>query len=141
MAIEIKSAAASASDSSSVTSWKDLRLLTKPLSAKDRMFFTERLALLLETGHSLHASLETVGQQADNKLMRELITQLREDIAEGLSFSQALAKHPQVFSTTYVNLVAASEQGGFMSAVLEQIKEMEDKRRSLRAHRRVSKIR
>ncbi len=133
MAIEIKSTAASSSNSSSATSWKDLRLLAKPISAKDRMFFTERLALLLETGHSLHASLETVGHQADNKLMRDLITQLREDIAEGLSFSQALAKHPQVFSTTYVNLVAASEQGGFMSAVLEQIKEMEDKRAQLKA--------
>ncbi len=133
MAIEIKTAAASGSAASSKTGWKDLRLLTKPISAKDRMFFTERLALLLETGHSLHASLETVGQQVDNRLMRNIVEQMREDIGGGLSFSQALAKHPQVFSTTYVNLVAASEQGGFLSAVLEQIKEMEDKRAQLRA--------
>lgn len=131
MAIEIKSTATSASESSRGTRWRDLRLLAKPVSARDRMFFTERLALLLETGHSLHASLETVGKQVDNKLMRELVAQLREDIGAGLSFSQALAKHPQVFSTTYVNLVAASEQGGFMAEVLEQIKEMEDKRAQL----------
>ena len=80
MAIEIKTTATRASNVSAERIWSKLRLSLRPISAKDRMFFTERLALLLETGHSLHASLETVGQQVDNHLMHNIVAQLREDL-------------------------------------------------------------
>ncbi len=103
------------------------------ISVKDRMFFTEQLALLLETGNSLHASLSSLKQQADKPAMRELAEALAEDIANGFSFSQALARHPDIFSHTYVNLIAASETGGFMHQVLEQLMEMDDKREKLRS--------
>ena len=95
------------------------------------MFFTERLALLLETGNALHTSLDTLAEQVDNPSLREVINKLKEDIAAGVPFSQALEKHPQIFSKTYVNLVAASEQGGFMAEVLDQLMKMEEKRLQL----------
>jgi len=103
------------------------------ITTKERMFFTEKLALLLETGNSLHASLSSLEQQADKPAMRELTAALAEDIANGFSFSQALARHPDTFSHTYINLVAASETGGFMHQVLEQLLEMDDKREKLRS--------
>ena len=102
-------------------------------SAKDRMFFTERLALLLETGNPLYTSLDILAAQADKQTMSKMIDELREDIAGGLPFSQALAKHPTIFSSTYVNLIGASEQGGFMADVLKQLMEMEEKSARLRA--------
>ena len=97
------------------------------------MFFTERLALLLDTGNPLHAALKIIEQQAENPLLANLIKQLRQDIAGGLSFSQALANHPRVFSTTYVNLIAAGEQGGFIAEVLQRLIELEEKQAELRS--------
>ena len=97
------------------------------------MFFTERLALLLETGNPLYTSLDILAAQADKQTMSKMIDELREDIAGGLPFSQALAKHPTIFSSTYVNLIGASEQGGFMADVLKQLMEMEEKSARLRA--------
>ncbi len=90
------------------------------------------MALLLETGSNLQASLQAMQNQLSNPAMVEIVTQLREDIEQGRQFSTALAKHPELFSSTYVNLIAASEDGGFMHEVLEQLDDMEEKREQLR---------
>ncbi len=103
----------------------------RAVSDKDRHFFTERMALLLSTGSNLHASLQSLQGQQENPAMQELIAQMSEDISEGKQFSQALAKHPKVFSPTYVNLIGASEDGGFMHEVMEQLLEMDEKREQL----------
>ena len=96
------------------------------------MFFTEQLALLLETGESLHGALTAIVAQTENPRMRSVVEQVAQDISEGQSFAGALRKHDAVFSSTYVNLVAASETGGFMHEVLQQLLEMDQKREELR---------
>ena len=100
---------------------------------KERRFFTEQMSLLLETGTPLQASLQAMKKQVDNPAMLELLDQLIDDIGQGVQFSTALAKHPAIFSTTYTNLVAASEEGGFMHEVLEQLLHMDEKREQLRS--------
>lgn len=101
-------------------------------SSNDRMFFTEQLALLLETGESLHGALTTIVAQTENKRMGEVVKQIARDISEGQSFAGALKHHDTVFPSTYVNLIAASETGGFMHEVLQQLLEMDHKREELR---------
>jgi type II secretory pathway component PulF len=64
--------------------------------------------------------------------MRETIEKVAQDVSDGLSFGAALEKHEQVFSSTYINLIRASETGGFMSQVLEQLLTMDKKREELR---------
>lgn len=100
--------------------------------ARDRMAFTEQLALLLETGMPLHQALQALGQQAGNPGMRAIITDLIAEVESGQRFASALAKHPELFSSTYVNLVSASEGSGFMPKVLEQLLAEEQKRDELR---------
>lgn len=102
-------------------------------SATDRMFFTEQLALLLETGESLYGALTTIVKQTENKEMRKIVEQVAQDISEGQSFGSALAQHEKVFSSTYVNLIGASETGGFMHEVLQQLLDMDRKREELNA--------
>ncbi len=96
------------------------------------MFFTEQLALLLETGESLYGALTTIVGQTENPRMREIIERIATDVSEGRSFASALANHEDVFSSSYVNLVAASESGGFMHEVLQQLLTMDRKREELR---------
>ena len=100
---------------------------------KERRFFTEQLALLLETGATLQQGIATLSQQEHSPAMTRVLAQLDADIGSGKSFSQALAKHPGVFSTTYTSLVAASEDGGYMHDVLQQLLQMEEKREQLRS--------
>jgi len=99
----------------------------------DRMFFTEQLALLLETGESLYGALTTIVKQTENPRMRSIIEQVAQHVSEGQSFGGALAQHENVFSSTYVNLISASETGGFMYEVLQQLLDMDKKRAELRS--------
>lgn len=98
----------------------------------DRIFFTEQLSLLLETGTPLHAALQALGSQVDNPAMQEIITGLTEHVTDGKPFSYALAQYPELFPVTYINLVAAAENGGFMDKVLLELMNMDEKRDELR---------
>ena len=106
--------------------------LGKAIGDSERKFFTEQMALLLETGTPLQQSLQALRKQLDNPAMIDLVDELIEDIGQGRQFSVALARHPQVFSTTYTNLVAASEDGGFMHEVLQQLLALDEKREQLK---------
>ncbi|MBT8097785.1 MAG: type II secretion system F family protein [Gammaproteobacteria bacterium] len=104
----------------------------KRAGAAERMFFTEQLALLLETGESLYGALTTIVKQTENAEMCEAVTLIAQNVSEGRSFANALAEHKAIFPPTYVNLVAASEAGGFMHEVLEQLLKMDEKREQMR---------
>jgi type II secretory pathway component PulF len=101
------------------------------VTVRERDFFTEQLALLLETGTALHAALAILQHQVDNPALRSVLGQVQADIAAGQSFSQALTQHPAVFSVTYVKLVAAAEGGGFLPEVLTELVAMGENREQL----------
>ena len=105
---------------------------TRAPNATDRMFFTEQLALLLETGESLYSALTTIAKQTEKPQMRTIVEQVAQDVSEGLSLGKALSRHDTVFSSTYVNLVGASESGGFIHDVLQQLLNMDHRREQLR---------
>lgn len=129
MALELTNEAPdSASANTGAFSWR------QGVTPADRLFLTEQLALMLENGMSLHAALTGLARQAEKKPLRELITDLAAAIESGQSFSYAISRHPEVFDSTWVSLIAASENGGFMHQVLEQLTRMEEKQTALRNH-------
>ena len=97
------------------------------ISSTDRRFFTEQLALLLETGSNLYQALSVLHEQSGQLAMAEVIGDLKDAVASGRAFSAALADHPEIFSSSYVNLVGASEGGGFLHQVLTELLQMEEK--------------
>lgn len=101
--------------------------LGRSVGVGERMAFTEQLALLLETGVSLHEALRVLQQQAQDPRLAAIVQGLLDDVTEGKPFSLALSRYPQMFSQTYVSLVAAAEEGGFLQKVLEQLREMDEK--------------
>jgi type II secretory pathway component PulF len=102
------------------------------IGSAERMLFTERLALLLETGVPLHGALRGLQEQSANPLLKSIIGKVADDIVGGRRFSEALLQHPDLFPETYINLVGASEAGGFLPEVLEQLVEMDEKQDRLR---------
>ena len=104
-----------------------------PIGARERMFFTERLSLLLATGTPLHAALETLARQAGSGGLASLADDVRERVSAGATFAQALGHHPEAFPVTYVNLIAAAERGGFLPTALSSLRDMEENREELRS--------
>ena len=103
------------------------------LTANHRKFFTEQLALLIETGNTLHGSLQVLESHTDHAELKAMINDLHDQVLKGKTFSKALSQHKNLFSQTYITLVDAGEQGGYLATVLGHLLEMEEKREELRS--------
>ena len=103
------------------------------IGSADRILFTERLTLLLETGVPLHDALGALRDQTVKPRLKAIIGDVADDIVGGARFSEALARHPDLFPPTYINLIGASEEGGFLAEVLVQLMDMDEKQERLRS--------
>ena len=109
-------------------------------STKDILNFTNQLAVMIRAGISLQDSLESISEQTDNQKFRAVITDLKNRIEAGQSFSQALCEHPQVFSDLYINMVGAAEISGSLSGMLQKLAEYLDSEAETRSQIRGAMI-
>ncbi len=89
----------------------------------DIEFFTKQMSLLLNAGLSLDGALRIIKQHGHKQSFKDFAGQLENRLKEGKSFSQALADFPKYFSSMYVNMVRAGEEGGILPAMLLKISE------------------
>ena len=83
-----------------------------------KIFFTQNLSVMVKTGFSLAQALKTIALQTTNKVFKEIIINIQHDVESGISFSNALAKHPKVFPELFVNMIAAGEVSGKLDEIL-----------------------
>ena len=98
------------------------RFRKEGLARADIDFFTNQIALLLNSGLSLDAALRTLRRHSHKPAFRQFTGDLEKKLKEGKSFSQALADDPN-FSPMYVNIVRAGEEGGALPQMLGKIDE------------------
>ncbi|MCA9730966.1 type II secretion system F family protein [candidate division KSB1 bacterium] len=91
---------------------------------EDVIVFTRQLVVLLKAGVPLLSCLDALAEQAENETMRENIMQIYVDIESGISFSEALSKHPDAFEKMYINTIRAGEMGGALDKVLARLAEL-----------------
>jgi general secretion pathway protein F len=96
--------------------------------------FTTELTALLNAGLPLDRSLNIIGEVSEEGEMKKVVQSVLRSIREGSSFSDALQKHPKVFSRLYVNMVRAGEAGGILDVVLEKLNEFLESSKELRDH-------
>jgi len=110
--------------------------LRSPLSFKSAkgniLSFTGELMALLEAGLPLDRSLNILAGIAESKQNQAVVQDILRSIREGSSFSDALLKHPRVFSRLYVNMIKAGEAGGILVEVLEKLNEFLESTKELK---------
>ena len=89
------------------------------VSGKQKAIFTHQLATLLGAGVRLTTALGTLSHQMKNRRFGELIDEIRENVDDSLSLSEAMGKHRGVFSDVYTAIVGASEKSGSLAETLE----------------------
>ncbi|MCP4379306.1 MAG: type II secretion system F family protein [bacterium] len=92
-------------------------------SLKDIQAFTTQLAVMLKAGINIRDAIDAIADQVPNLRFQSILKEVRKDVESGLPLSDALAKHPKVFSQLYVNMVHASEMSGSLSKMLGRISE------------------
>lgn len=83
-----------------------------------KAFFTQNLAVMLRGGFSIGRAMGVLAVQTTNVYFRHIILELQDSLEGGTSFAVALKKYPQVFSTMFVNMIAAGEVSGKLDEVL-----------------------
>jgi type IV pilus assembly protein PilC len=106
----------------------------KAVKPKALQIFSRQFATMIDAGLNVVSSLVILEDQTDDKVLAQVITQLREDVEAGLLLSQAMSRHPKVFSRLYVAMVEAGEAAGILDEVLDRVamqieKETQIKRR------------
>jgi type IV pilus assembly protein PilC len=109
-----------ASGSGSKSLLARLNASSKP-TTKHVLDFTTQLAVMIRAGISLRAALEGIAEQTTHAGFRKIITGLKSDVESGRQFSDALARHPKLFSPLYVNMIRASEVSGSFGKMLDRI--------------------
>ncbi|MBI5774910.1 MAG: type II secretion system F family protein [Verrucomicrobia bacterium] len=90
---------------------------------KELATFTQQLANLLHSGMPLTLALNSMTHLGSKGIPPEVSKQLRQDVTEGRSLSEAMSKQPVVFSDLYVNMVKAGETSGGLEDVLRRLAE------------------
>ncbi len=93
----------------------------------DIILIYRQLAMLLESGIDIVASLELLQEQAANRALKKVLEDVITGLRTGHQLSKALAKHPHVFSPIYCQLIGVGEQSGDLETVLKQVADYMEK--------------
>ncbi len=113
-------------------------LFGSSIKPKEVISIFVHLEQLEKTGVPIADSIRDLIESADSQQIKSLMTGIEESIKNGSLFSESLAKHPEIFSPTYIGLIAMGEKTGNLSSaftsIIEDIKwSMDIKRKTRKA--------
>jgi len=104
-----------------------------PLSSL--VFFTRQLSTMISAGLTIEKSLNNLLYEESQKKFKKVVAQLLNDVKKGFALSEALDRHPGVFSALYVALVRSGEVSGSLYNVLQEMADylefLQDTRRKI----------
>jgi type IV pilus assembly protein PilC len=96
-------------------------LLPRRVKQSDIIYATSQLAVMVDTGITLSAALDSIAEHEQNPTLKSVLLDLKVRVESGEDFSTALARYPWHFDKTYVSLIRSSEQTGTMAEMLETV--------------------
>ncbi len=105
----------------------------KAIKPADIAIFTRQMATMIRSGVPLVQSFEIVAEGTEKERMRDLVTEIKNDVAAGGGLAPSLAKHPRHFDDLYCNLIAAGEESGTLETMLDRVATYKEKTEQLKA--------
>ncbi|OGZ42629.1 MAG: hypothetical protein A3C80_04435 [Candidatus Ryanbacteria bacterium RIFCSPHIGHO2_02_FULL_45_43] len=87
------------------------------VSPRDVVLLSRQLATLFDAKVPVVQALRTLASEMQKPVLKQELKELLDDIQGGMSISQAMERHPQIFSPFYVNMVRSGEESGKLSEV------------------------
>jgi type IV pilus assembly protein PilC len=102
------------------------------VKSRDVTVFSRQLAILLRSGISLLPAIEILqGQVAASRAFKRILESITYDLRAGVSFSQALSKHPKAFSDIYYKTITVGEQTGSLETVLLRMADFQERQSTM----------
>ena len=91
------------------------------VNSYDLTLITRQMATMLESGIALLRVISIIEKQAEKPKLKEMFSQIKNDVSQGQTLSSALAKNPKYFDKLYVSMVKAGEASGSLDVVLVRL--------------------
>ena len=101
---------------------------TRRQRLRDMSMFTRQLHVLVMSGTQLVQALGALRRQVRPGPLRDAIAAIRKSVQEGSPLAEAMAAHPKYFDNVYCSLVAVGESSGNLSAMLDRLARLTQKR-------------
>ena len=113
--------------------FENISFMQPKVTNKDLVIFTRQFSTMIDAGLPLVQGLNILGEQTENKTFRNMLKRITKDVEGGSTLSDALSKHPKVFDSLFVNLVAAGEVGGILDTILQRLASYIEKAEKLKS--------
>jgi len=100
---------------------------------RELVLFSRQFATMIDAGLSVVKCLDILQQQSKDPKLREVIGQVKHDVGSGASLTDAIGRHPRVFSALYVNMIRSAEAGGILDQVLDRLATFLEKEQEMRS--------
>lgn len=102
------------------------------VKVKDLVIFTRQLATLVNAGVPIVRSLSTLQQQTESPVLKKQLGVIVKKVEAGSALGESLELYPKTFSSIYVNMVKAGEEGGILDEVLNRLALQQEKDAAIR---------
>ena len=97
------------------------------ISNKDVVILSRQIATLFEAQVAALRVFRLLASEVDNKRLATILSTVGDDLQSGSPISRALARHPKVFTTFYVNMVRSGEESGKLSETFNYLADYLDR--------------
>ncbi|HVA32156.1 MAG TPA: type II secretion system F family protein [Gaiellaceae bacterium] len=104
----------------------------KAVKPKSLQIFSRQFATMIEAGLNVVGALVILEEQTSDQVLAMVVYDLRRDVEGGLLLSEAMARHPKVFSRLYISMVEAGEAAGILDIVLDRVAFQIEKQEAIR---------
>jgi type IV pilus assembly protein PilC len=111
---------------------KNISIGAKKVKSKSLQIFSRQFATMIEAGLNVVGALVILEEQTDDEALAGIVHELRRDVEGGLLLSEAMIRHPKVFTRLYVSMVEAGEAAGILDIVLDRVAFQIEKQEAIR---------
>lgn len=98
----------------------------------DLVMFNVQLANMISAGISLPTAIQALTEQIENEKLKTAVIEVHNDIKGGMTFSDALKKHPDIFPVLFINMIRAGEVAGNLDEILTRLATFVEREAELR---------
>jgi type IV pilus assembly protein PilC len=96
-------------------------IFTKKITKKDIAVFCRQFYTMINAGISIINCLDILEKQIENKRLKKSVYVVYEDVQKGMTLSEAMAKHENIFPALLINMVEAGEVSGNLDVLMERM--------------------
>lgn len=105
----------------------------RSLSTNDKINFTSTFKLLMQSGVPVIESLVFLENEADSQKLKDAANVIKTQILAGSTYSETIARYPDIFGHVYIGLTKAGEDSGEMEKTLSRLVELLEKQEAIKS--------